>query len=450
MTRAHKIYEARVDQLMLNFLAQAGGKPYTEVALQRYPNESNASWSGSSGISGRMSRCSCINDAGRISQKINQFLFSRKISRYGVNEDWSNNVNSKGTSINDFWESVSDNLTAGQWVWLKADRMSYDGERSLAERPDYDQVRWTAYPSTSVPDWSFAEDGSLKWIIVEEDEYINNDPLAEATTRTVRYLWQVQDSIVTWQKYIGVKGKPVLLNEGTVSGKKIPFVLVGEPSDGVWWYDTVESVVSGILNLESSNTENTVRTVFPSLVMSKAAFENLEVKLMERLGSSDGKQIVELAREVVRSIDVPLIESAEERNITRYLMPDPAALGFIPGEIKRKRAELFESVGLNLFNAERKTVESAEARKFSFLDVNATLAHRANVLQTAERKLINVSAELDSQFDVYEVVWPSDYSVLDLETEARVMAIIDKLSLTDEQRTLYNSIVSSNLTKATE
>ena len=81
--RQHKILNKRRKQLELNFLANAGGRDYIDARLWRAPNESEFSWSGISIISGRSEqlgtgrkdRTALINDAQRIVQKIQQYLF---------------------------------------------------------------------------------------------------------------------------------------------------------------------------------------------------------------------------------------------------------------------------------------------------------------------------------------------------------------------------------------
>ena len=447
-TRKHKTYENRVDQLSLNFLAQAGGRAYTDAALKRYPNESNLSWSGDgSGIGGRSSRVAAANDAGRISEKINQYIFSRPTTRVGIDEVWAKDVTGGGVGIASFWAGVSEAFTAGQWVWLKADRGAVDQPRSLAARPASDRVAWTSYPSTSVPDWSLDANGKLQWLITEEVEYINVDPTQEATEMIVRYLWIMSGGKPTWVKYAGEgsKDKGAILASGTVSGSSLPFVLLGHPCVSNWWFDSVESIQALLLNLESSNTENILRTVFPQLIISQESFDSLQVKLVERFGSSNGEAAAELARELVRGLDVPLVESVNGKGVTRYLTPNTNDLNFIPTEIKRKRVELFDSVGLSLFNRESRMVESAEARAFSQLDINSTLCNRALVLQEAEVKLVEASKIIDTTFKVYEPIWPRNFSVVDTVKEATALKALSEVATTEEQIDKVANLVTQTL-----
>ena len=123
-TRKHSIYRIRMVQIMRNRLAVSGGRPYIDARLQRAPNETDVSWFGSpsDGIVGRRERACLVNDAGRISSKINQYLFKTKATRKGANEDWINDVSGEGRSVDGFMEDVSSALTSGGWCWLQVDR----------------------------------------------------------------------------------------------------------------------------------------------------------------------------------------------------------------------------------------------------------------------------------------------------------------------------------------
>src|SRR3990167_9708787 len=103
-TRKHKILEKRGAQLGYNLLAWQGGGDYIGARLTRFPCESDTSWNGSmvpgkpskwsadwyrqggDGVQGRRDRAFLINYAGRIVNKINQYVFGTDITRTEIDE----------------------------------------------------------------------------------------------------------------------------------------------------------------------------------------------------------------------------------------------------------------------------------------------------------------------------------------------------------------------------
>lgn len=435
LTREHRIVAQRKGQLSNNMAAIAGGRPYIDARLHRAPNESDLSWNGNGDgtVPGRKERAYLLNDAGRIAAKINQYLFSKPAARDGINDDFARDCTNTGLSVNRFWETVSEMLTGGQWVWLHADRGApeIDNEtgaprmRSMAQREAAgDRVFWSAYASTDVVDWSYDAAGELQWLLTRETRYINDDPMAEATEASAMMLWRRGDAGAgaTWERWQADKeGKAQLMASGMVSTPRVPWLLVGMPTVRPWWFDDVEMLQCALLNLASLHHENLVKTVYPQLVVPRMMTESLQAKLVERYGQDKGTAVVELVREMIRGLDRPFIEDAENSGITRYLQPNAQDLKAIPDEEDRRRRALFDSVGLALFNRETRQVQSAEAKQFDHLDTGATLCNRALILQDAEEKLIALTAELDTTFAQYAPAWPQDFDVSD--TGADVAAL---------------------------
>jgi hypothetical protein len=125
-------------------------------------------------------------------------------------------------------------------------------------------------------------------------------------------------------------------------------------------------------------------------------------------------------------------------------MPDANNLSFIPSEIKRKRAELFDSVGMALFSRETRMVESAESKAFTQLDISSTLGNRAKILEEAEIKLVDASVAIDSAFKTYKPQWPTNFSVEDWESDAAVLKTLSE-TITPEQTAKFSQIVDKTL-----
>ena len=452
-TRKHKVLATRNSQLALNILAAKGGRPYIDERLWRAPNESDISWTGNIPIPnsaatgtvssfysvGRKQRAALVNDAGRVVSKITQYLFKTSAERKGIDEVWAKDVTGGGESVGNFWVLVSEMLTASQWVWLHTDRMGAlidpetgeARERTLLEKQrDSDVVRWEAWPSVSVPDWSFDAGGALRWLITEGVRYDNADPFADPTEYRVRTLWHKGAGGVTVTQFLVESSTGAVTQNGepTVTGmKEIPFVLVGTPSSDPWRFDDVEGLQAHLLNLDSLHYENLVKTVFPQLIITRSTLEGLEMRLVERMGANNGQRMVEVVREVIRGLDTPIVEAAEESGITRFIQPAAGDQKTLPDEIQRKRQLLFDMVGLSLFNKETRQIQTAESKQFDQLDTESTLKHRSRVMQEAEERLVALSKEIDPGFREYVPVWPTSFDVVDAQGDSAVVTMMENL-----------------------
>lgn len=423
-TRSHRIHAARSGQLANNILAWKGGRPYIDARLHRAPNEADISWDGDDkgDLPGRQGRAYLVNDAGRIVDKINQYLFGGDTEREGMDEAWGQDVTTTGLSVRQFWEKVSEQFTSGQWVWLQVDRGAPEVDpetsqplpRSKAQREAAgDRIYWNIWSSTEVVDWCFDGQGRLRWLLSADSQYNNADPFVEAKTTAIRTLWQADAAGCKWTRYQidNSANDLVILAQGVLSTQQVPFVLLGVPSADPWWFDDVEMIQGAAMNLESLHYENLVKTVYPQLIIPEGMVESLEQKLVERYGHDKGETIVELVKELIRGLDRPFIESAEEQGITRYLQPSAQDLKAIPEHVTKLRQQLFDMVGMALFNRESRQVQSAEAKQFDHLDIEATLTNRSMLLQESEAKLVALSKELDSDFREYTAIWPQEFSV---------------------------------------
>lgn len=446
MTRKNRILALREEQLCRNRLAMDGGRPYIDARLWRAPNESALSWEGSKtepGVVGRRDRACFINDAGRIASKISQYLFSRPTDRPGVDEEWARDVTNEGVGLEQFWMDVSDELTCGQWCWLQTDRAAPEVDeagnivtRSVADKVAAgDFIFWRLWPATSVPDWYFDRHGNLVWLLTQEESIDASDPFKEPVEVQTRTLWQTAKGGCHFTRWETREGETRIVSDGTISPlEDVPFVLVGKPSCKPWWFDDVELLVAQLLNLDSLHIENLVRAVFPQLVVPESLLDNLETRLIERIGEK-GEKVIQAVREVLRGLDTPLIESTEDKGITRFIQPSIQDLQGLPTEANRKRQQLFDQVGLALFNKETRQVQSAEAKQFDHLDTESTLRARARLLQTAEERIVALSSTLDPTWKPYEPTWPDTFDVTDPAADTAALATLAQFShLTLTQR----------------
>lgn len=447
MSRVNPVLQTRAEQLELNLLALHGGRPYVDRRLWRAANESDLSWYGSSSVAvggdygtvGRKQRTACPNDAGRVASKIEQYIFATDVARPGADEDFIRDVDRRGTPAWRFWARVNELVTANGWCWLQADRGRLPAVRTLKDREaSGDRPVWRCWPALSVPDWSNSHDGSLKWLIAEEERYCNDDPFAGAVTHKVRTLWKRGENGrgATYTRMVAGKHGDETIDAGEVSTVEIPFVLVGRPSCDPWWFDDVEAVQALTMNLDSVYSESLTRSVYPQLIIPDDTARAMNAQVSLQAGQADGVRVTNLVREIIRGADHPITETDIGKGCTRYITPDTADLKAIPEEISRKRGLLFDSVGMALFNRESRQMQTAESKQWDHLDTEATLRNRSRLLQSAEQALVAMTAAIDTSFQTYEPAWPMDFSIIDAEAEVAAlesMGAVGELTLTQRK-----------------
>lgn len=438
-SRVNLILEKRRRKLELNRLAYLGGEDYVRARLWRAPNESMLSWEGRSfsqgygdWSTGRRDRAVCHREGGRIADKINQYIFSVPVDRQGVAPDFERVASVDGRSLAEVWQEVSTAITLCGWCWVAIRKPAAPEGATLAdvERLGLGPKLAVLFP-WEVPDWSFDGTGNLRWAITEATEVRSDDPRVEAKEVKIRTLWERVDGEVRWTSY---ENDTEVANGVFGRGVAIPLLCVGRITGDPWWFDEVESEQAQLMNLASLHAENLSRTVYPQLILAAGAVDAVESRLVERAGGSGGEGVVEIIKELVRSADTPIVESGEDKGVTRYIQPNASDLNAIPDSIARERAALFDRVGLALFNREQRQIQTAESKAFDHLDTSATLRQRAELLEDAEKRAVALMTGMDG-FSAYEPKWNRDFDVSDTTGDAQALVQVGNLpGLTLTQR----------------
>lgn len=421
-TRKHPYYTKRINQLELNRLAYKGGRDYIERRLWRAPNETDTQWFGddSEQIVGRKDRSCLVNDAQRIVAKIKQYIFKKPPTRANIDTDFEATAGGQTCGINDFMKKVCDAMTTGQWCWIqvdttpvKYDQLGYPLPQTLANKP---KVFWRLWESCSVPDWCIEPDGTLRWIIVRTQIYNSSNPNVAGKYFNISTLFWLNpdDGKVYKTEKSGESGCPFQLaeNELVVGLDRIPFVCVGNPSPDGWWFDDVENIQAQVMNYDSMHNETLTDAVYPQLVVPMAILNTLETNM--KLEKLTGEKLITLQRELIKGRKNPFYENADDKGVTRYIQPASGDLTLMTTEQERKRKLLFDMCGLALFNRETRQVQTAESKSFDQMDTNATLVNRAQILELAEKRAIELSKYFDPSFKVYTPVYNQKYDVVDV------------------------------------
>lgn len=423
VSRKHAVLSVREDTVRMNQLCNEGGAPYIEERLYRHAYESPTSWSGDSsmGCVGRKQRASYINYAGRITKKIEQFVFSSGIKREGADEKFMLDASADGKTINMLMSEVSEYLTTSRWCWIHVDRDAAPQQvRSMADRENSgDRIFWQAVNPLSVLDWSFDAAGKLRWLISGGVETVNDDPFKQALYIPFRVLWFPGGGVKFYMEDAKDKMRVTRKEPFTISAQEVPFVLVGNPSAKAWWYDSIELVQKTLLNLESTNQENLVGQGYPQLVLPADVQEQNPMQ-GEQMG----------VPKIVGN-KYPITETEQTSGISRYLSLSGLSWNAIPDEIMRLRGEMFETAGQAL-KTQSLSAQSGESKAWDHLDTETTIRDRATVLEEAETKAVRLSMALDTQFKEYEPVYPQEFNIIDFESEMRTLVGLDALAINSE------------------
>lgn len=377
LSREHKVLAARKGALGTNLLAYHGGAPYINTRLSRFPAESDTDFNGdpATGAIGRKERAFLKNYALRVAHKVAQYVFGQPISRDGLDDAFAADVTRTGMSLDQFMFELVALLIACRWCWIGVDRPPATPGRSVLDRERAnDRVYWKLYSPLDVKDWAFVN-GRLAWALTEELEYSNANPRAEPSEVKVRFLWE--DGKVTRI----VEKQADQVTQHAYPG--VPLIPVGLISDAIWWFDDVERIQRAILDKQSALDTAIFKAVFPLLVAPASLAEQSKM---------EGSTSAEARRKI--GIGNPIIESAEESGITRWLTGVATDLKLIREEIAADARELMEVVGLNMSVPESRQVASAEAKEWDHLDVGAVIANYAAVAEEAEKKAVEVSVAM--------------------------------------------------------
>jgi hypothetical protein len=414
--RRHEIIAKRIERMKLNWLCYKGGQEYIDKRLMRGVHEDNLSWFGKPeiGVPPRTLRTCYVPYAERVVDKIEEQIWSKPIKRDGADERFTLNADRTGQSVDDVLQLVQEYWTVCGWGWLGIDRTGGEGgPKTVAEKElANDGVYWTAYAPWEVVDWHYGKDGRLQWALTERTTYDNSDPMKPVQKGILRTLWRPGNGI----RYYMDEGHALLrkAEEFEFSCQAVPFVRLGEIGDEPHWFDNVESLACKLMNLDSESHANLSKGVYslpviPSEVLERGITEGLgKVVGGEKVTTDQIKTIIEK----VFSRTHPIMEDEASKGITRFVSPPSGDLTAYPNEIERTKKALYEVVGLGLSKQkDTADAESADAKQWDHLDINAVLRERALSIQRLEVRAVKMSLLFDSEFKEYEPVYPTEFNI---------------------------------------
>jgi len=422
-SRRHPEYRTHETRWRLCRDAYSGGAAYIDRALVRHVSELELEFEE------RRRRAYYFNYPRAIARRITQYILAADPVRRGVDGELAADWSRTGLRVNEVMRQLSTVLNVYGRGWLLVEAPNFRGRPSLAEAR---KKRLRPYVRTlaplSVTDWSIGPDGRLLWAIVAEEEFRNSDPFAPPEFRRLRRLYERD----RWRLFADTDDGVREVASGTNPAGAVPLVPVTEPDgfglEADHWFEDVERISRAILNNESEAQMNVVKQMFGLLVISDTFARGARKQAQANRGENGGSTF---AATLARSAAV--IESVEEKGISRFISPSGVETATIRSENLRLKEELYEVVGLSVQRHASDT-RTAAAKEWDFHNTARFLASRAELLEQSESAAWQLIHAFDPSVAVPEVTYPRNFAVRDLASSIAALLQLSTLTEGEEFR----------------
>ena len=400
-TRRHKLYTERVEPWKRSLDAYRGGRRYITRALIRHLAEIDIEFDE------RLERASYFNYPRKIARLITQYALATDPVRNNASQDIVEDFDRSGRRANEVMRQASTLLNVCGCCWLYVSMPGFAGEVNM-ERKNLERLRpfCRALKPTAVVDWCDGDDGRLLWAIIE-DEYIENrDPMKPAANVRYRVLWTRE----AWTVYRMGSGSSAPETGVNPTGK-VPLIKIEEPDgfglDAGHWFEDVVRITDAIFNNESEAQMNIIKQMFGMLVVPDTFARSATA---QRLPAGSPEAKLSLSAMVARS--AAIMESADEKGISRYIAPNGIENSTIREDNARLKQELFDAVGLAI-QSQSTEAQTAESKAWDFQNISQFLASRADMLEQAEAAAWEMMRLWDGSITVPQIVYNRQFATVD-------------------------------------
>lgn len=403
-SREHGFYSNRKRVWLRNHAAYSGGREYISQALIEHLSEIPLEYQE------RVQRAYYFNYPRKIARLITQYVLAVRPERSNADpelaEDWSRT----GLRVDEVMRQACTMLNLFGCAWLCVDMPFFEGPKSKA-----DEIREklrpyvTAISPLNVVDWCYGSDGQLSWVLTREQDIDNSDPYKTPIALEIRKLWTRNDVTIVTQRSDAMPVDPKIVEHGL---GVVPFIRMTEV-DGFGiganhWFDDVVNISDAILNNESEAQMNTVKQMFGLLVVGES-FANGTLKTQQDNDSDEAESVSSV---IARS--AAIIESPEDKGVSRYISPSGAETATIRAENIALMRQMFECAMIST-SKDTRMVESAEAKLWDFQAIEQYMRTRADMLEQCEVQAWELMSLWQPTVPIPTVSYNRNFAVLELK-----------------------------------
>ena len=430
--RRHPEYEGMVAHWDFLGLCYVGGRKwFTKDNLFKYHKE------GAGEYRNRLKRAYRFNHSREVVDLVNKYLFRSDIKRSNSAHEclkrfWKSTT-TDGQGIDEFQKGLSTKNSIFGCPWVVVDSTIRDADTQSDEEEQGGAYAYIVNPQ-DVLDMSWADDGSLNWVLIREWHRKDSDPLKGDSGMQARYrLWTKTESVLiekSDEKY------SVVSNPNHNLGEVPAF-----RADNLF---SPETYVSPALIADIAYLDRACANYASNLdvIIQDQSFSQLAMPAQNVLPGEDAyEQTVKMGTKRVFLYD------GEGGSEPKYLSPDPRQAQLIISATQQLINEIYHSVGLagertKQDNSKGIDNSSGVAKSKDFERVVSLLIAKASALQSAERKMARLVLKWHGQ-DV------PDESPVDYSDSFDVRGVAEDISLAMQLSALEvpDSIMSQQLTQ---
>ena len=400
--RQHPDYRSNRAIWQRSQAACRGGEEYIQQALIQHVSEIDLEFLE------RRNRAYYFNYPRKIARIITEYLLARSPERINVDPILAGDFTGSGLRVNDLMRQFSTTLNIYGSAWVLVEMPAFSGPVNVWRKVNEKLRPYAVVLSPlAVPDWSYNADGSLEWVLVEENIFDNSNVFAEPVTRRRRRLWTPEE----WQLFEEDHGEVKLIDENSHQLGTVPLIHAASAdshsSDTGHWFEDVVRISDAILNNESEAQMNIIKQMFGLLVISEN-FARGNRPNTQKSKSDQSKFSHILARSAA------IWESSEESGISRYISPTGVATNTIRQENQNLKAELFDVIGLTVVR-ETREMQSAESKAWDHQQICQFLCSRIDLLEQTELAIWQLMNLYDSTVPIPQIAYNRDFTVTDLK-----------------------------------
>lgn len=421
-TRENPFYTAHKNGWQKSYLAYSGGKSYVSKALIQHLSEIPDEYQE------RVQRAYYFNYPRKIARIITQYVLATRPERENADAELVEDWNRSGLRVDEVMRQFSTYLNVFGVAWLAVDMPNFEGVKTKADEiAEKLRPYCVALSPLSVTDWNYGADGQLEWVLVKESEWDNSNPFEDPVQVDVRKLW-TRDTVTIIKKRTDGRDEQQVVEHGL---GVVPFIrkeeVDGYGIDANHWFEDVVNISDAILNNESEAQMNTVKQMFGLLVVSES-FANSARTAIEQTDPDEPAPTVSS----IISRSAAIIESVEDKGISRYISPSGAENASIRNENQALIRMMFECVGLSV-SKDTRMVESAEAKLWDFQNIEQYMRTHADVLEQSEYQAWELMNRWNPAITIPTISYNRNFAVLDLQQSVATLIDLSGFNAENEE-----------------